>query len=131
MLGLYSSVEYGKFVGRMSIFVSIALLLNIYSLAIPAPWFITAIQAGIVIIILSFCMSLNVFTLSRKGTEAKSKCEALKRFLNDYSNIKEATMQSLAIWEDYLIYAIVLGVADNIEKQFKNIFGEEIYIIKT
>ena len=32
----------------------------------------------------------------------------MKNFIHDYSNLSEADKSQLALWDDYLIYAVVL-----------------------
>ncbi len=46
-----------------------------------------------------------------KGAEKAEEAEALKRFLRDFSTLDEAPVESLAIWERYLVAAVALGVA--------------------
>ncbi len=61
---------------------------------------------------------------SYKGKEEFDKWMALKRFLNDFSNLKEYGPKSLVLWEKYLIYATVLGVAKTVLKALKVIFPQ-------
>ena len=39
---------------------------------------------------------------------------AFQRYLQDFSRIEEAPPLALALWEDYLVYGITLGVADDV-----------------
>ena len=41
----------------------------------------------------------------------------MKRFLEDMSLIHEKEMIEVTIWEDYLIFAAILGIADKVQKQ--------------
>lgn len=52
-----------------------------------------------------------------KGKVLLNKAYALKNYLQDYSLIKDRTEQELALWEDYLIYAVALGVNIKIEDE--------------
>jgi uncharacterized membrane protein len=61
---------------------------------------------------------------SYKGKEEFDKWMALKRFLNDFSNLKEYGPKSVVLWEKYLIYATVLGVAKTVLKALKVIFPQ-------
>ena len=45
--------------------------------------------------------------------------EKFKKFLKDYSLIKEHPPESIAIWNKYLVYATALGVADEVYKAMK------------
>lgn len=61
---------------------------------------------------------------SYKGKEEFDKWMAFKRFLNDFSNLKEYGPKSIVLWEKYLIYATVLGVAKKVLKVLKVIFPQ-------
>jgi len=50
---------------------------------------------------------------------------AFKRFISDYSLMKEAPPVLLQIWDRYLIYAVALGVAEKLLRNLK------IYIQET
>lgn len=45
-----------------------------------------------------------------KGNELLNKAYALKNYLKDYSLIKNRTEEELALWEYYLVYAVILDV---------------------
>ena len=62
---------------------------------------------------------------SEYGADQNAKWQALKRFIKDFSNIKDASLPSIAIWEHYLVYAIVLGVANESMKQLTAILAKE------
>jgi len=61
---------------------------------------------------------------SYKGKEEFDKWMALKRFLNDFSNLKEYGPKSVVIWEKYLIYGTILGVAKTVLRALKIIFPQ-------
>lgn len=48
----------------------------------------------------------------------------LKKFLLDYSLIDERRHIEVKIWENYLIYAQLLGIADEVSKQFAKIYPD-------
>lgn len=54
-----------------------------------------------------------------KGKLYTEKWEKFKKFLKDYSLIKEHPPESIAIWNKYLVYATALGVADEVYKSMK------------
>ena len=51
--------------------------------------------------------------------EAKDKWQAFKNFLSDYSQLEEAKITSVHLWEQYFVYAVALGVSDNVVKAYK------------
>lgn len=48
----------------------------------------------------------------------------LKKFLLDYSLIDERRHIEVKIWENYLIYAQLLGISDEVSKQFAKIYPD-------
>lgn len=62
---------------------------------------------------------------SQKGIDHKSMWLAFKKFLQDFSNMQEAEIPSLVIWEHYLVYATSLGVADEVIDQLPKVFSEQ------
>lgn len=45
-----------------------------------------------------------------------------KKYLLDYSLIHERNAQEVELWEDYLIYAQLLGIANKVQNQFKKLY---------
>lgn len=66
---------------------------------------------------------------TRKHVDSSLKDEAinlmgLRKFLLDYSLIAEREAIEVSLWEQYLIYAQLLGIADKVEEQFQNLYPE-------
>jgi len=63
-------------------------------------------------------------------TEAE-KLAGLKKFLNDFSNIKDRSAIEVNLWEEYLMYAQIFGIAKKVMKEFKDLYPdiitEEVY----
>ncbi|MDQ7827770.1 MAG: DUF2207 domain-containing protein [Armatimonadota bacterium] len=80
--------------------------------AVPVGFGLSAVFAlpvGIVVGVLA------AVTLSRRTPEAALEVRrwgAFRRFLTDFSMLKEASAQVLPLWERYLVYAAALGVAE-------------------
>ncbi|MDD5163783.1 MAG: DUF2207 domain-containing protein, partial [Candidatus ainarchaeum sp.] len=53
-----------------------------------------------------------------KGAEHYAKWMKLKRFLHDFSNLKNMPPDAIALWEQYLVYSIPLGEAKKSRKQW-------------
>lgn len=65
--------------------------------------------------------------LSRRTAEASlevRKWEAFRRFMTDFSAMKDAGPQLLHLWEHYLVYATALGVADKLLNNLKLVSAE-------
>lgn len=50
----------------------------------------------------------------------------LKRYLNEYTLIKEREAIEVQLFEEYLIFAQIMGIAQKVAKQFKDIYPEII-----
>lgn len=55
--------------------------------------------------------------LTQKGTDYLEKIEGLKRYIEDFSLIKEKETLDVVLWREYLICAVVLGVSRKIVKE--------------
>jgi uncharacterized membrane protein len=56
-------------------------------------------------------------TLQRRtprGAEAAEEAKALRRYIRDFSTLDEAPVESLVIWEQFLVAAVALGVASEL-----------------
>jgi uncharacterized membrane protein len=62
-------------------------------------------------------MAMFLPTLRKRtsaGAEEQAQALALKKYLQDFSNMKDAPVDSLIVWERFLVYAVVLGVASHV-----------------
>ena len=50
--------------------------------------------------------------------------KGLKRFLLDFSSIEEKQVIEVKLWEEYLMFASILGIADEVEKQIGKLCPE-------
>ena len=54
----------------------------------------------------------------------KEKLKGLKKYMEDFSMMKEKSVPELILWEKYLIYATVFGIADKVLKQLKVVYPQ-------
>ena len=73
---------------------------------------------GIVVIFFGVAMFLVTVVLlgnrSQYGAEAAAKAKGLRNYLRDFSRLEDAPIGHLVLWERYLVYAVALGVADDL-----------------
>ena len=50
----------------------------------------------------------------------------LKKFLNEFSRIKERQVIEVKLWKEYLIYAQIFGIAKEVASQFKDYYPEVV-----
>ena len=78
-----------------------------------APSFLMIVVAIFVIYVI-YLISYKI--RSQKGVEHYEKWMAFKRFLQDFGQFKEKELPQIILWERYLVYATVLGVAKKLQK---------------
>ena len=64
------------------------------------------------------------YYLDKSLKEKAYQLAGLKNFLLDFSKINDRKGQEVSLWEDYLIYAQLMGIADKVEVQFENIYPD-------
>ena len=102
-----------KFLG--GIILGIKFFGNILEKAMESKMFLIIIIMGVILLI-----SLTKARYPRKElAEAKDKWQAFKNFLSDYSQLEEAKITSVHLWEQYFVYAVALGVSEKVVKAYK------------
>lgn len=65
-------------------------------------------------------------SLTRQGQQQLDEILGLKRFLLDFSLIHERGVKETVIWQDYLIYAHLLGIADQVAPQIRKLYPDAL-----
>lgn len=65
-------------------------------------------------------------TVNSNLTEEAKKIFGLKKFLKDFSNIKDRSAIEVNLWEEYLMYACIFGIAKKVIKEFKELYPDII-----
>ena len=52
------------------------------------------------------------------------KLFGLKKFLTEFSNMKTREALEVHIWDEYLMFAYIFGIADKVAKQLKELYPE-------
>lgn len=73
----------------------------------------------IVMAVVLFVVASKNVPLSLEAMEIKAKMEALKRWLKDFTRLKEAVPQDVVLWNRLLVMAVVLGVSKEVIDQLK------------
>ncbi|NMB01466.1 MAG: DUF2207 domain-containing protein [Firmicutes bacterium] len=81
--------------------------------------YITGVVCFIMAIVLIIVASVAASRRSDHGHEQYTKWKAFYRYLKEFSRVDTARVGSLGIWEEFLPYAITLGVADSMLKQLE------------
>ena len=63
--------------------------------------------------------------LTKKGQQELDEVYGLKHFLLDFSLIHERGVKEAVIWQDYMVYALMLGIADKLEAQIQELYPDQ------
>ena len=74
--------------------------------------------------ILAICINNKISRLTQKGIDEREKWVGLKKYMEDFSLLNEKEIPALELWEEYLVYATVFGIADKVIKQLKIVYPE-------
>lgn len=66
----------------------------------------------------------GVKSLTEKGKQKLNEILGLKRFLLDFSLIHERGVKETILWQDYMVYALLLGIADKVAPQIRKLYPE-------
>lgn len=92
-------------------------------------FFIGALPQGLNLLVLAFVFTVLILAvathaINRRTPEAAleiKKWNAFKNYISDFSAMKDAPTTLLHIWDRYLIYAVVLGVAKQLLENIKDL----------
>ena len=70
------------------------------------------------------CKKRNV--MDDKIYEDASRLYGLKLYLDEFSRMDTKEVMEVKLWDEYLMFAYLFGIADKVAKQFKNLYPEVI-----
>ena len=71
--------------------------------------------------------STPLYVLNQIGANEKDSWLDLKKFLLEFSNIKDKTVEMIKIWNYYLTYSVVLNIDTFALNEIKTFFGDNIF----
>jgi uncharacterized membrane protein len=77
-------------------------------------WLVPVSAIGLVVALIKIHARLGLEDRTRV-----KRLEAFRNYLKDFSDLPNAPALGVVIWEQYLEWAVALGVADEVEKQVK------------
>jgi len=105
--------------------ISYLVLISIFLAAIQAVFIPWIIVGGLIIGLFLIFASIPILRKTPEATLAIKKWKAFKKFITDFSAMKDAPATLIHIWDEYLIYAVVLGVATKLLKNLKRLAEEQ------
>lgn len=94
-------------------------------IALTTGGFSSAIVAGFATAISGLVLAIGsgaVMRRSQRGADDLRRWQGFHRFLLDFSEIPRAELPALTLWEQYLVYAVPLGVATRVIDQLRKIY---------
>lgn len=118
--------DYIKIFGLIGIVAAAVGLMISYGSQIPSSifTFVMSIVLGIVSIISLILPQKIGGQWTTYGEEYDAKWQNFKKYIKDFSLIKEYPPESIVIWNKYLVYATALGAAEAVKKAM------ELYVPK-
>ncbi|MBR2834504.1 MAG: DUF2207 domain-containing protein, partial [Coriobacteriales bacterium] len=107
---------HNRFIGVGIVMFVLAILVLVFTFDVFPIWVsIILFVASITV----FVLGINMRRRSREANEIHAKTEALRRWLLDFTNLKEAIPQDVVLWDKLLVMATVLGVSQEVVDQLR------------
>lgn len=84
------------------------------------------LAAAVAAALVSGFLPQKMCSKTKEGIEVEAKLEALRRWLLDFTRLKEAVPQDVVLWNRLLVMAVVLGVSEKVIAQLK-VAAPELY----
>jgi uncharacterized membrane protein len=75
-------------------------------------WFFLGIPVGLVLIYVARAVKRR----SQEAAELHAQYAALERYLKDFGRLDEKPPDAIVLWEQFLIFAVMFGIADQVAK---------------
>jgi uncharacterized membrane protein len=80
------------------------------------PPFLTSRRNGTILLI---GLSRTIKRRSNEAAELFAQYGALKRYMKDFGRMQEKPPDAVVLWEQFLVYAVVFGIADQVVKDMQ------------
>ncbi len=110
-----------KVIGFIMLILSIFLLIYIVSNQVDF-WLSYVV---IMLTVIFFIYTIAVYKKTQKGSEHYARWKAFRNFLNDFGSFELKELPEIILWERYLVYATIFGLADQVEKSM-NVYIQEL-----
>lgn len=108
----YESFALPKILGIVVIIL--AFMLFMYAISIEIDFIPTYFVLIVGMVFLVYALVVDRKT--KKGAEHYDKWKAFKNFLNDFGTFELKELPEVALWERYLVYATIFGLADKVQQ---------------
>ena len=116
-------VGFKVLVGTVGIVLGVAAILFIvFTDGITLPF----VLAGLGCSIASAVLAATAKQYSSETIELLNRCQALERWLEDFTNLDEAVPDDLILWNKMLVLAVAFGVSDEVLRQLADAVPVEL-----
>lgn len=84
---------------------------------------IPSVLTGVVLVVVSRFMDRR----TQKGADAYARCEALEKWLTEFSALNERPPLDVKVWGEFMVYALVFGVAEKAIAELQKAVPEVAY----
>ena len=71
-------------------------------------------------------ITTSVYEVDPSMKEEAIEMQGLKKYFNEFGNMKTKEAIQVMLWEEYLMYAQIFGIAEKVAKQFKKLYPDVI-----
>lgn len=121
--------NYKKVNSKLGLYIVIAILVILFqfSFTLLPNSIINIIR--IIIIVLTIANTIltkqemkRIAVYTQAGVDESTKWKGLKKYMREFSLLKEKEVPDIVIWEKFLVYATVFGISDKVLKQLKIVY---------
>lgn len=84
---------------------------------------IPGLVTGVVLMVVSRFMDRR----TQKGADAYARCEALEKWLTEFSALNERPPLDVKVWGEFMVYALIFGVAEKAMEELRKAVPEVAY----
>lgn len=114
----HSAFAIGGFFATMGLIVVLMLCSSLL------PILILTIAISLVNSILELALANRKYIFTQKGIDEREKWKAFKKYMEDFSLLKEKDIPDLVVWEKYLVYATAFNISAEVLEQLKIVYPE-------
>lgn len=103
-----------SYIGFGIMFCLLGAILMFCSMSLETALILPSICFAFGTLFILYCAFLRKRT--RRGAEHYAKWKAFKKFLEDFGNFEIKELPEIVLWERYLVYATIFGLADKVQK---------------
>lgn len=105
--------------------VSFLVLFAAFLIMIISNFFVLYAPIGLIIgSVISLISSFGILRLNEEGEQQFVYWNAFGKFIEDFSMMKEYEVPKLVMWEEYMVYAAMMGKAEKAAKQIRTVYKE-------